>query len=200
MNKKNVMRMMAAAALAFSLAACGDTAAPAEPVQTEATPTPAETSDTPDTAAPTEAETDKPAEGGDTAEVSPQSIYDEIAAACALPEGMYIANDDWVLNKYGLDASDMAAYVCAEGDETHVDRVFIVKLADGADAEAVKNKMGSELAQLATEEMSDYMEKAIPGQAKLIADASVKTKGDYIYLFISADAAKMEEILNNAVK
>ena len=201
MRRINGMKTMAAAAAAvLMLAACGEK----EPAPV-AEPTKAETQQ-PETkpgedAKPTEAATTDPGQEEDHGQeaATAQMIYDQITTALAMPD-MYIADDDWIMNKYGLDAADLESYVCAEGDETHVDRVFIVKPKAGADTEAIKAKVGSELAQLSTEDMMDYMDKAVPGQSEYVKAAAVKEQGGFIYLFISPEASAMEEILKSAVE
>ncbi|MCR5250653.1 MAG: DUF4358 domain-containing protein [Lachnospiraceae bacterium] len=186
--KKKAIVCGIATAMVLAMTACTNGDAPA----VDPTPAPTEAAATTDGGSTTDTE-----QGGETAQaedLSPQEIYDQIAAKYTLPD-LYLGDDDWILNNYGLDASKLDGYVCGEGDEIHADRVFIVKVKDAADVADVKAKLDSVLGQLSSQQMLDYL----PEQADIIKAASVKTKGNYVTLFLSADAAGMEEIFNAAV-
>ena len=179
----------AAVAAVCLLAACGSekpqqggstataTAAPTQQVQQPA-----------DDAAPTEAG------AGQEAAATAQDIYDEICAEYSLPD-MYPLDDNGIMNFYGLDAAMIESYVCAEAAETRADRVFIVMLKDAADVADVESKLNNVLGQLSSEDSLAYY----PEQADVITAASVKTKGNTVYLFISEYADGMEEILLDAL-
>ncbi|MCR4641996.1 MAG: DUF4358 domain-containing protein [Lachnospiraceae bacterium] len=186
MKMRKVSGWIAAAAVCL-LAACGSEKPQTEGAKATATPT-QQVQQPADDAAPTEA--DAVEEEAATA----QEIYDEICAEYSLPE-MYPQDDNDILNAYGLDAAKIESYVCMEAAETRADRVFIVMLKDAADVADVETKFNNVLGQLSSQDSLDYY----PDQADVITSASVKTKGNTVYLFISEYADGMEEILLDAL-
>ncbi len=121
-------------------------------------------------------------------------IYEKIKGAYTLPD-MYEADDDWLMNYYGIDASMLSDYVFAEADEVHADRVIILNVADEANVSTVEEKLGAVLEQLSSPEMLDYL----PDQADIIKAASIKKQGNALYLVISSDADGIEEIIKNGL-
>ena len=149
---------------------------------------------------PTAAASNAGNEGGDvsgtvTAEAQlPKDIYAKISSAVTLPD-LYQGDDDWILNNYGLDASKLEDYVCAEGDELHADRIFIIKTKDSADVADVMSKLNAVYGQLSSPEMLDYM----PEQADTIKAGRVVSSGNYAYLLISPDADAIEAIIKDGI-
>ena len=126
--------------------------------------------------------------------LSASEIYDNIKAAYTLPD-MYEADADWLMNYYGIDAGMLSDYVFAEADEVHADRVIILNVADESNVPAVEEKLGAVLDQLQSPEMLSYL----PDQADVIKAASIKKKGNILYLVISADADGIEGIIENGL-
>ena len=122
-------------------------------------------------------------------------IYDKIKAAYTLPDEMYEADDEWLMNYYGIDASMLSDYVFAEADEVHADRVIILNVADENNVSTVEEKLGAVLDQLSSPEMLSYL----PDQADIIKAASVKKQGNTLYLVISADADGIEKIIQDGL-
>lgn len=124
----------------------------------------------------------------------PKDIYAKISSSFTLPD-LYQGDDDWILNNYGLDASKLEDYVCAEGDELHADRIFIIKTKDSADVADVVSKLNAVYSQLSSPEMLDYM----PEQADTIKAGRVVSSGNYAYLLISPDADGIEKIIKEGI-
>ena len=126
--------------------------------------------------------------------LSPEEIYAKISSSFTLPD-LYKGDDDWILNNYGLDAAKLDGYVCAEGDEIHADRIFIIKTKDSADVADVVSKLNAVYSQLSSPEMLDYM----PEQADTIKAGRVVSSGNYAYLLISPDADGIEAIIKEGI-
>ncbi len=177
MKKKVVFAILTAM---FILAGCEDKGT----AQTKAEPTTA--------AAQQQTAADDTA--GSSKGLSPVEIYDKISSTYDVKD-LYLGDDDWILNYYGLEAGKLDGYVCAEGDEIHADRVFIIKLKDQADAEGVKEKLNAIYEQLSSPEMLDYL----PDQADTIKAGRVVSSGSYVYLLISPDADGIEAIIKEGI-
>ena len=85
---------------------------------------------------------------------------------------MYLADDDWLMNYYGIDASLLSDYVFAEADEVHADRVIMLKVKDTADVPAMTEKLQAVLDQLSSPEMLSYL----PDQEDIITSASRRSE------------------------
>ena len=196
--KKRFAMLAAAALTAAVLAGCGEEpAAPggeAAPTKTESVQEPVKTED-PVQENGGEVENTEPEGNGEAVtDVSADAIYAEIEAQFELPD-LYLGDADWIMNNYGLDASALDSYVCAEGDELHADRIFIIKTKGGNDVADVEGKLESVYGQLSSQEMLDYL----PDQADMIKAASVKKSGDYVYLVISPDMDAIEAIITSMI-
>lgn len=99
-------------------------------------------------------------------------------------------NDDILTSFYGIDTADVNDYFALiSTDSTKQDEVIMVEAKD-ADAlkrvqEKIQTRYDSKYAQT-----KDYL----PEEAKLIEASKVETDGNYVWMFISADADKMNEI------
>ena len=108
---------------------------------------------------------------------------------------MYEADDDWLMNYYGIDASMLSNYVFAEADEVHADRVIILEVASEDNIPEIEEKLDAVLGQLSSPEMLSYL----PDQADMIKAASVKKDGNVLYLVISPDASGIEKIITDSL-
>ena len=190
--KKKIVTVFLATAAALCLAGCsGNTgAAPAGGQDTAAEPSAEDKGKEADAAPAAE---DKGKEAGEAqagTTSTPTDIYERISSSFELPD-MYLADDDWLMNYYGIDASLLSDYVFAEADEVHADRVIMLKVKDTADVPAMTEKLQAVLDQLSSPEMLSYL----PDQEDIITSASVKTEGDLIYLVISPDAGAIEAMI-----
>lgn len=120
-----------------------------------------------------------------------QKAGTEIVSQIDSASQMTRINDDILMTFYGIDKEDVNDYFALiSTDSTRQDEVIIAEAKDAQSFEKVKEKIqaryDSKYAQT-----KDYL----PDQAKLIEECKVETDGNYIWMFISADAEKMKEIL-----
>ena len=146
----------------------------------------------------TEADVSAVAEASASAEAAEplkaSEIYEKIKSSYELPE-MYEADEEWLMNYYGIDAGMLSDYIFAEADEVHADRVIILTVADEKDMAAVEEKLNAVLRQMNSPEMLSYL----PDQADTIKAAGIKKQGNTLYLVISPDAKGIEEIIQNGL-
>ena len=133
--------------------------------------------------------------GTENAAATPSEIYAKIQSSYTLPDSMYEADDDWLMNYYGIDASMLSNYVFAEADEVHADRVIILEVASEDNIPEIEEKLDAVLGQLSSPEMLSYL----PDQADMIKAASVKKDGNVLYLVISPDASGIEKIITDSL-
>ncbi|MCR5404715.1 MAG: DUF4358 domain-containing protein [Butyrivibrio sp.] len=134
------------------------------------------------------------AEKGEAEPLKAAAIYEKIKSSYELPE-MYEADDEWLMNYYGIDAAKLSDYVFAEADEVHADRVIILTVADEKDLSDVEKKLNAVLEQMNSPEMLDYL----PDQADIIKAARINKNANTLYLVISPDAKGIEEIIENGL-
>ena len=158
-----------------------------------------ESAEEPETQA-SDPEDGEPAENQDaydapeTAAVNAQDIMDKITASVTLPE-MYVADDAYILNNYGIDPAELDSYAIEEALEvTLADKVIILDPAEGADRSALIEKLEN-FRQNKIAEMEDYL----PELVDVISAASVKESGDLIYMVISSEADKIEAVIEGNI-
>ena len=195
--KKSGVRFISIVALAaLLLSGCGGTQAPAntgtESVSEQAEAAKDKAAD--ETKEASAKDADKEAKG-DAEPLKAAEIYSKIRSSYELPE-MYEADDEWLMNYYGIDAAKLSDYVFAEADEVHADRVIILTVADEKDMPDVEKKLNAVLEQMNSPEMLDYL----PDQAGIITSAKISKNGNTLYLVISPDAKGIEEIIENGLQ
>ena len=120
-----------------------------------------------------------------------QKAGTEIVAQIESASHMTQVNDDILMSFYGIDKADVNDYFALiSTDSTKQDEVIIAEAKDSQSFEKIKEKIqtryDSKYAQT-----KDYL----PEEAKLIEECKIETDGNYVWMFISADAEKMKEIL-----
>lgn len=111
-----------------------------------------------------------------------------------LPD-MYEADDDFLMNYYGIDASLLKEYVFAScEDAARVDSVILLRVKDEKDAPAVIESLNGLIAQMEAE-MDNYN----PEAHELVKAAAVRQHGDLIDLVISADREKLISLLDSRI-
>ena len=122
---------------------------------------------------------------GNTDERTTADIYKSIQENVALPE-MYVADDDYIMNYYGIDTSKLEDYTFAScTDPTRTDSVILMKLKDEADTDEIKDSLN-----LLLEQMGAEMENYNPAANELVKKASVRVNGNMIVLVICEDIDK----------
>ena len=130
-----------------------------------------------------------------TVSASPEEIYDKVKAAVTLPD-MYTADDDFLMNYYGIDAAKLSSYIFASSeDSARVDSVIIMQVKDSADIGSIKDGLGGLLAQMEAE-----MDNYLPEAYALVKKSAVKEKGNFVYLVISEDADEITRIIEEELK
>lgn len=128
--------------------------------------------------------------GGDGKSYDVQKAGEEITAQIESASQMTKINDDILASFYGIDISDVDSYfVLISTDSTNQDEVVMIEAKDaeasGRVLEKVQTRYDSKYAQT-----KDYL----PDEAKKIEESKVESDGRFVWMFISEDAGKMEEI------
>ena len=121
-------------------------------------------------------------------------IYNEIAESVTLPE-MFFADETFMMNYYGIDASKLEEYVFASClDSTSADLIILIRLKDEASADEVVDGLNTLLEQMGVE-MEDYN----PEANELVKAAEVRRNGKNIDLIIHEDRETILSIIDNAL-
>ena len=189
MRKHGIIKFAAVAAAVLMLAGCGSGAEQtasdnAGAVQKESLPA---AQDKKEEAQPKEEAQEAPA-----AETpSMKDVYQTVADQVELPT-MYFADDDFLMNYYGIDASLLSEYVFASPeDAARVDSVILMKLKDPAEAQTITDGLNGLLAQMEVE-----MDNYLPEAHELVTQAKVRQHGDVLELVISAEREKICGIID----
>ena len=142
-------------------------------------------------AAPKEEEKPAEPEATEAQNLSLEEIYQEVAKEVELPS-MYFADDDFLMNYYGIDASLLGEYVFASSeDAARVDSVILMRLKDPAEADVISAGLDGLLAQMEVE-----MDNYLPEAHELVTQAKVRQHGDVLELVISAVRDKICGIID----
>lgn len=126
--------------------------------------------------------------------VALMDLYNKIAESVTLPE-MYFADENFMLNYYGIDASKLEDYVFASCvDSTSTDSIILIRLKDEASADEVVDGLNMVL-----EQMSAEMENYNPEANELVKAAKVRRNGKNIDLIIHQDREAILSIIDSAL-
>ncbi len=144
------------------------------------------------------AEGGEAADAGETADAEAahpdvNELYARIQEKIELPEMIPLA-EKRLQSMTGIDpAACPQALVAICGDGLRVDEIWLVEAADEDAAQAIADLANARVQQLATE-----TENYLPDQYAVVSQARVLRIGSYAALFISPDAAQMEELFRAA--
>lgn len=123
-----------------------------------------------------------------------KEIYQEITEKVELPD-MTILDNEMIEGFYGMDIDTFSDYLFAESlIMIQVDSVVIVKLKDEKDIEDTKAKL-----QVMIDNKLAQMQNYLVDKYETVKKASVKSKGNTVYLVISERAEEIEAIIENNV-
>ncbi len=136
-------------------------------------------------------------EEADTTETAPASlkdVYDKIAESVSLPE-MYFADEEFLMNYYGIDASKLEDYVFASCmDSTGADSIILMRLKDESSADEIMGGLNMLL-----EQMNAELENYNPEANELIKAAEVRRNGEIIDLVINSDRDTILSIIDSSL-
>lgn len=122
---------------------------------------------------------------------SKDTSFDEVTQVvekAADTENMTKASEREIRKYYGLTAEDYEEAVLYYTQETmSVEEILLIKSKDEEDMEKIENA----IEERRRNRISDF-EGYRPEQVKLLKDAIVSKKGDYILFVVSPDAGKIE--------
>lgn len=118
---------------------------------------------------------------------------EEIKSQIESAAGMTEINEDILASFYGIEDADINSFFgLISTDSVKQDEVIIVEAKDSEAFERVEEKINTRYDSKYVQ-TKDYL----PEEAKLIEECKVESDGNYVWMFISEDAAKMKEILES---
>ena len=138
---------------------------------------------------------DAAAEDESSAEpIAIMDLYNEIAENVTLQE-MYFADEAFLMNYYGIDASKLEDYVFASClDSTCADSIILIRVKDETTADEVEDCLNMLL-----ESMEAEMENYNPEANELVKAAEVRRNGNNIDLIIHKDRETILSIIDDAL-
>ena len=125
----------------------------------------------------------------------PNKIVSEIKEKCKL-SGMTELSKEQLFSRYGISEEYvMYSAVLVSGDSLSKDEVIVIKAMDEGSACSVRDCLDKYYDSV-LKESKEYL----PDEYEKLEKASVVKDGIYVRLFVSDDAAKMDEIYNSYEK
>ena len=125
----------------------------------------------------------------------PEKIVNEIKEKCKL-SGMTELSKEQLFSRYGISEEYvMYSAVLVSGDSLSKDEVIVIKAMDEGSACSVRDCLDKYYDSV-LKESKEYL----PDEYEKLEKASVVKDGIYVRLFVSDDAAKMDEIYNSYEK
>lgn len=122
-------------------------------------------------------------------------IFADIQSQVELPVTFKNSADN-ILAYYSIDTTllDEFTFVEAE-DAVKVDTIVLMKVKEEADIENVKTSLASIIDQ-----KKDTMNNYLPEQYDIACNAILENNGNFIYLVISKDVGKIQEVIDTYIK
>ena len=125
---------------------------------------------------------------------SPEEMYEQILKEAELPE-MVLGDDEYIMNYYGIDPETLEGYVFASADSAILaDAVIILKAKEEGSVEKLAESLRN-IKEWKEAEMENYA----PDAFKVAKASSVKTEGKYVWLVMSEQSGKIEDIIRSGI-
>lgn len=127
---------------------------------------------------------------------SAKEIYADIQKldGVLVPDMMNL-DDEFINNYYGIDVSKLTDYLFTQATiSIQVDTVIIAEVKDKNDLKEMQDNI-QKILEAKVNEMKNYL----ADKYEVVKKASVKTKGNVIYLVISEKAAEIEKVIENNI-
>ncbi len=123
-------------------------------------------------------------------------LYAQLEQVANMPP-LYVMGESFIETMFGFDISTFEEYVFAEAEDASVyaDAVILVKLADGADVNAV-----CETLEVYLNGVRENTKSYSPENYAKAEQSSVCVSGDYVYLVITEQYDEAMQIIANALK
>ena len=132
--------------------------------------------------------------GGSEKSVSISTLYDSISP---MAEGTLVVMDDsYISNYYGIETANLSEYVFAQSDDPKsAETIIMFRCSDKDKLKTYQSAVENSLNQR-EEELANY---DLPDEAKLVKNAKVTKKGDFVYLVISDKSGDMSKIIKDSI-
>lgn len=132
----------------------------------------------------------------ETKPATPTEVFAKMEEQVAFPGAMLKLVDEDLLNTFGFEAGNFEEYVYAQCEDALLaETVVLVKVKDGTDTEAVKQKLDGYVT-----DQTLMFESYIPEQAVVAKKSVVGVKGGFVYMLMSSKVSELEKIVNDMVK
>ena len=133
--------------------------------------------------------------GGPAAEPkTPEEMYEQILKEAELPE-MVLGDDEYIMNYYGIDPETLEGYIFASADSAILaDAVIILKAKEEGSVEKLSEALRN-IKEWKEAEMDNYA----PDAYKVAKASSVRTEGKYVWLVMSEQSGKIEDIIRSGI-
>lgn len=121
-------------------------------------------------------------------------IMSEIESSITLPENMDdITNSDLLLQYYGIDAADVKSFAAKiNGTGIKCDEIVMIEAVSAEALERIKTCLENRL-----DDIKNQMNNYLPDEYKIASACKVEVVGNYVTLFISADAKSITDLFNS---
>ena len=124
----------------------------------------------------------------------PAEMYEQILKEAELPE-MVLGDDEYIMNYYGIDPETLEGYVFASADSAILaDAVIILKAKEEGSVEKLAESLRN-IKEWKEAEMENYAQDAY----KVAKASEVKTEGKYVWLVMSEQSGKIEDIIRGGI-
>ena len=125
---------------------------------------------------------------------TPEEMYEQVLKEAELPE-MVLGDDEYIMNYYGIDPETLDGYVFASADSAILaDAVIILKAKEEGSVEKLAESLRN-IKEWKEAEMENYA----PDAYKVAKASSVKTEGKYVWLVMSEQSGKIEDIIRSGI-
>ena len=125
---------------------------------------------------------------------TPEELYEQILKEAELPE-MVLGDDEYIVNYYGIDPENLDGYVFATADSAILaDAVIILKAKEEGSVEKLSEALRN-IKEWKEAEMDNYA----PDAYKVAKASSVRTEGKYVWLVMSEQSGKIEDIIRSGI-
>lgn len=130
----------------------------------------------------------------DISQIDVNAVYESIEGKTT--EQLVVLDDNYILNKYGVDGSALDGYVFAQSnDPQSAEAIIMFKCLDESKRQEIIDSIKLNNEQK-VEELNNYN---LPDEAKLVEDSTLEDKSGFVYLITSKNKAEIQEIIQDSI-
>ena len=128
-------------------------------------------------------------------QINIDELADKIATSGAFEDELIKADSEMVIKDYGFTNDEIKELVSYQGSGATSEEIVVLQVNEKSNLNTVKEKINTRI-----DERKEAFASYLPKEVFKIENNVLKIQGNYVMLYISNDAKKVSDVINNYIK